>query len=189
VTMRDIKRRMWVGVLVFGCLLAPLAAQSPRAVAIDYAQVRPSIQKLEKGINDAITGIFGREGMIGKPKGVYLQGYGYSFSFLINLRWGMINTPMGTYPSSTEISPEQKKQRVEMAKDKLIGILFSQATGMPQPERDKSVTITAFFEETNLDGIVSKTIIMSVLKNDIDELGNRQERFNDFKQRVKIIEY
>jgi len=189
VTMRDIKRRVWVGVLVFGCLLAPLAAQSPRAGAVDYAQIRPSIQKIEKGINDAITTIFGREGVIGRPKGVYLQGYGYSFSFLVNLRWGMINTPMGSFANNTEISPEQKKQRIEVLKDQLIRILFSQTTGMPQPERDKSVTITAFFEETNLDGNVSKTMIMSVLKNDIDELGNKQERFNDFKQRVKIVEY
>jgi hypothetical protein len=188
-TMQDIGRRLGVGILVFGCLLAPLPAQNPKAGAVDYAQMRPSIQKLENGINAAVTAIFGTQGMIGKPKGVYLLGYGYSFSFLVNLRWGMINTPMGSYPDSAEISPEQKKQRIEGLKDQLMRILFSQTIGMPQPEKDKSVTITAFFEETNLDGIVSKTIIMSVLKNDVDELGSKQERFNEFKQRVKIIEY
>lgn len=188
-TMRDIQRGLRVGVLVFGCLLAPLAAQNPRAGAVDLAQTRPSIQKIEKGISDSILIIFGREGMMGKPKGVYLQGYGYSFSFLVNLRWGMINTPMGSYANNADISPEQKTQRIEVLKEQLIRILFSLTAGMPQLERDKSVSITAFFEETNLDGNVSKTMIMSVLKSDIDELGNKQERFNDFKKRVKIVEY
>jgi hypothetical protein len=35
----------------------------------------------------------------------------------------------------------------------------------------------------------NKTIVLSVLKRDLDEFGNRSDRLKEFKQRMKIVEY
>ena len=50
----------------------------------------------------------------------------------------------------------------------------------------------AYFEEFNPlipGGKESKTLILSVSKSDISDPGNRQDKYNEFKQKVKIVEY
>jgi hypothetical protein len=72
----------------------------------------------------------------------------------------------------------------------LIGVMLSKGRGLAQVQKNESITIFAFFEEINPDeGNVNQTLILSVLKSDLDELAARPERFNEFKQRIKIVEY
>jgi hypothetical protein len=189
---------VWMSVLALGWLCMPLAAQSasppPGANArvgnVDYAQVRPSVQKMETGILEGINSAFNNPlSLRAAPKGFYLQGYGYVFSFLVNIRWGMTHTPFGDIPDKDN-SPQQRKQRIEDCKDALVRVLFYLGGGMAQLEKDKSITIAAQFEETNPDvGTVNTTVILSVLKSDLDELGNKQDKFNEFRQKVKIVGY
>jgi hypothetical protein len=169
----------------------PLAGQNAKGGHVDYTQARSSIQKVESAILAAINTTFNNPlALFVKPKGAYLQGYGYTFSFLVNIRWGLIHSPMGAFKSDSDLSADERKQRIAELRDSLVKVLFYLGNGMALLEKGEVVTVTAFFEETNLDvGTVSKTVILSVLKSDLDELGTRQERFNDFKQRVKIVEY
>lgn len=201
--IRGKERRVWLNILALGLLCLPLAAQSSKEGAkdsarestkgggVDYGQVRPSIQKFETAILAAINATFNNPlGLKAAPKGAYLQGYGYTFSFLVNIRWGMTHTPFGDYPNASDQTPEQRMQRINAMKDALVSVLFYLGSGMAQLEKDKYVTITAFFEETNPDvGTVNKTVILSILKSDLDELGNKQDRLNEFKKKVKIVEY
>jgi hypothetical protein len=187
--MRDRKRRIWTIILMFGIVCLPSAGQSVKGSAPDYAQVRTSILKFEETLNTTVNGAFGQNAVIGKVKGVYLPGYGYSFGFLVNTRWGLINTPMGKFSSGADPNPEQKTKRIQELIDQLMLMMFTRGGGVRPLERDKSLTITASFEETNPEGTVNRTIVMSVLKSDLDEFGSRMERYNEFKQRVKIVEY
>jgi hypothetical protein len=189
--MQRVRWQVWVTVLALGILSLPLAAQGPKAGNVDYAQVRASIQKFEMAIGDASSRTFNTLGIVGKPKGVFLQGYGYMYSVLINLRWGIItnNTPFGPITSGTDLSPEDKRKQVDSFREQLLHVMFAQGSMLPQLEKDKCITIAAFLEEMNPDGMMNKTIILTVLKSDLDELANRPERFNDFKQRVKSVEY
>ncbi len=188
---RSMKHRLWMGVLALGSLCLPLEAQGPKAASVDYAQIRPSIQRFEIAVGDATGLTFGQLGIVGRPKGVYLQGYGYMCSVLVNLRWGRItnNTPFGPITSGTDLSPEEKRVRVDGYKEQLEKVLFKEGNTLPQLDKDKCITTAAFLEEFNPEGTMNRTIILSVLKSDVDELGNKAERFNEFKQRVKIVEY
>lgn len=189
--MRRMKRLARVGLLALGIMSLPLAAQGPKAAAVDYTLVRPSIQRFENAIGDASGRTFGTLGIVGRPKGVYLQGYGYMYSVLINLRWGIVttNTPFGPVNTGADLSQEEKKRRVDNFREQLLSVLFTQGSSLPQLDKDKCITIAAFLEETNPDGMMSKTIILTVLKSDMDDLGSKAERYNEFKQRVKIVEY
>ena len=172
-------------------LCLPLAAQGPKAASVDYAQMRPSIQSFEKAIYEASSMTFGDLGIVGKPTGVYLQDYGYMYIFLVNTRWGRITaqTPFGPLTSGTGLSPKEKKKRIDDYKEQLVRVLFSQSNALPQLEKNKYITIAASLEESNPEGTVNTTMILSVLKSDLDELGNKADRYNEFKQRVKIVEY
>ncbi len=188
---RSMKGRIWLGIVALLVTCVPVAAQGPRAAGVDYAQMRPSIQRFEQALGDATGLTFGALGIVGRPKGVYLQGYGYMYSILVNLRWGIVtkNTPFGPLTTGTDLSPEEKKSRVDGYREQLMHVLFSQASALPQLDKDKCITIAAFLEEFNPEGTMNKTIILSVLKSDLDELGNKADRYNEFKQRVKIVEY
>ena len=186
-------RTAWFLIIILVLLCAPAAAQGTKGVNVDYGQERPLIKSFEMAISEAIATTFpGPFGLVQKPKGVHLPGYGYAFMFGINIRRGLINTPFGAYASEADITPEQKKQRIEGLKDKLVRLLFLHGSRLTSLQRNESIAICALFEETNPvnpDENLNKTLILSVLKGDLDELASKQERFNELRQKVKIVEY
>ena len=186
--MHGRKYHVCFGVLVLGFLCLPLAAQGGRSVPIDYTKVGLQIQGFERAITDEVNKAFNPLGFQ-KPKGAYLPGYGFMFTFLVNIRYGTA-TPFGNIPD--DITPAQKKQRIEDLKGKLIGLLLENGKRMDRLQKGESIAITAFFEERNPlnpDSDVNKTLILSVLQSDLDESILKQEGFGEFKQRVKIVEY
>jgi hypothetical protein len=187
------KRAGCFAILIIGFLSAASAVQGTKGVNADYIQERPLIKNFEAAISEAIASAFpGPFGQVQKPKGVHLPGYGYTFMFQVNIRRGMINTPFGAYPNDADIAPEQKRQRIEGLRDKLVRLLIIQGSRMTPLQRNESIAIVAFFDETNPvspDENLNKTLILSVLKSDLDDLANKQERLNELLQRVKIVEY
>lgn len=178
--------------LAFTLLCLPLVAQDSKGAGVSRDQVG-FIRNFETALNKAISTTFSNPfGLVSKPKGVYLQGYGYTFQFLVNIRRGMIQTPFGAFANAAEITPEQKKQRIEQCKDELLHALLNAGSGPPGLKSNEYISIIAFFEEINPvspEENVNKTMILSVLKSDLEKTGSLQNRFDDFKQRVKIIEY
>jgi len=186
-------RKLGVVVLILGFWCLPTVAQTTTKGKVDYAQVRPFIQGYEAAINDVISSTFTNPfGLVQQPKGVYLPGYGYTFSFLVNIRRGMIQTPFGAYAPDSDIGPEQIKQRIDGLKDKLVRVLLSSQSITAKLEGDESISIIAFIKESDPlspETDVNKTLIMSILKSDLQELSSKPDRINEFKQRVKIVEY
>jgi hypothetical protein len=160
---------------------------------IDYGRERPLVAGFEKEIGRAISEVFpGTFGQVQPPKGVHLPGYGYTFMFVINIRRGMINTPFGAYANEAEISPEQKKQKIEALTDKLVHLLVAHGSRLASLQKNETVSISALFEETNAvkpDENMNKALVLSISKGDLDELASKQESFNELRQRVKIVEY
>ena len=131
-------RPLWC--LAAGLLAASAWAQSvrgpqePPEARVDYSVARREIQSLEAAINGAIgstfTGLFAQ---VGKTKGVYLQGYGLMFDFLVNIQRSVTSTPFGEFRDPRrEISPEQKKRRIEELKEKLVRLLVERGDSLRQ---------------------------------------------------------
>jgi hypothetical protein len=92
---------------------------------MEAASARREIQNFEAALNSAINATFSSSpfALVQKPKGVLLQGYGVTFSFLINIHRAVINTPFGEVRTQPDITPELKKRKIEELKDKLIRVL------------------------------------------------------------------
>jgi len=197
----SIKTR-WVGsrgivlfpalILIFSLAAVSYGAnQDPAEATIDYGIVQQDISKIEQALGLAISDTFKDTfSLVQRPKGYYLPGKGISVSFMLNIHRAVINTPFGQVRRSS-VTPELKLQRIEEFKEKLIRALQENGGSFRQVRKEESVTIAAFFEDRNIpdEPNANKTIVLSVLKKDLDELGNRIDRLKEFKQRMKIVEY
>jgi len=168
----DMKRAIYLSYLLALALLAiPSAAggqEAARAGAkVDLASARLEIQNFEEII------------------------YGDMFSFLVNIHRAVINTPFGKYTRKNPISTEEKKERIEDIKDKLIRLLMNRGVDLRQVRTDESVTIVAFFEDRNFPEETSqnRTIVLSATKKDLDEYAKKQDKWQEFKERMTIVEY
>jgi hypothetical protein len=186
--------------LLFAIFSFPLTSQSfdgKKANSenkVDYASAQQDILKFETVVNAVINSTFSSSpfAVVQKAKGVYLEGYGVNFAFLVNIHRAVINTPFGQVRrSGFAVTPELKKQRIEELKDNLIQLLYQNGEIFQQLQQGDHITITAFIEDRNFPDEPSgnKTIVLSTLKKDLDELGNKNDSFKEFKQRMKIIEY
>jgi len=190
-------RPLWC--LAAGLLAASAWAQSvrgpqePPEARVDYSVARREIQSLEAAINGAIgstfTGLFAQ---VGKTKGVYLQGYGLMFDFLVNIQRSVTSTPFGEFRDPRrEISPEQKKRRIEELKEKLVRLMVERGDSLRQLRKDESVTIVAFFEDRNFPGDENqnKSIVLRAFKKDLDELARKENSWRELFRRMEIVEY
>ncbi len=175
-----------IAALLFG------ASQDAADAKVDYGMMQKDILKLELVINDVINSTFSSSSyaVVHSAKGAYLPGYGISFSFLINIHRAVIDTPFGQVGSRSD-TPEAKMRRIDDLKEKLIRMLQKNGDGIRQLRKDDNVTIVAFIEDRNFpdEPNANKTIEMSATKKDLDELGHKDDRFKEFKQRMKIVEY
>ncbi len=187
--------RIFSSILLIGFLSAPVRAQNRGTqesdFKVDLPSARREIQSFEAVINNVINAAFTSPFALNqKAKGAYLPGYGVSFNFLVNIHRALINTPFGQV-KGTEITPEQKKQRIEDLKKRLIRVLFENGEGLRQLRKDDAVTIVAFLEDRNFpdEPNENKTIVLTVYKKDLDELARKEDRSREFEQKVKIVEY
>ncbi len=195
----DNRARTLAAVLVVGLLSGPLAAQVPRQaqegseIKVDYAATRKEIRNLEVVLTNVINSTVntGSFALVQVPKGVYLQGYGVTISFLINIHRAVLRTPFGDIRQGVEVTPELKKKRIAELKEKLIKALLDNGDSLRQLRKEDYVTIVAFFEDRNFPDEPSenKTLVLSVLKKDLDELAHRDDRRAEFIQRMRIVEY
>jgi len=159
---------------------------------VDYKMAQKDIFKLELIINEVINSTFSSNqfAVIQPAKGYYLPGYGVSLSFSINIHLAVIYTPFGEVRKTTE-TLELKMQRIEDLKEKLIRVLQKNGDSIRQLRKEDNITIVAFIEDRNFpdEPNANRTIVMTVSKKDLDELGHKDDSFKEFKQRVKIVEY
>ncbi len=158
----------------------------------DYPAARREIQTFEVALNDAISETFNKTpfAVYQKARGAYLPGYGMAFSFMVNIHVAMINTPFGKY-QRPDASPEQKRRQIELLKERLILVLLQKGDVLNQVPKNETVSIIGFFEDRNFpdEENQNKTVILSVSRKDLDELGRKEDRLKEFKQRMKIVEY
>jgi hypothetical protein len=185
-------------ILVVGLVPTTLwaqAASSPKESLesrVDYDSVRRELGDFETAIDDVIRDTFSNPfGLVNKPKGVYLPGYGQVFTFLVNIQRAVIKTPFGEYRTGQTVTPGEKRQRIEDFKDRLVRVLVDNGSKLNQLRPADSIAIVALFEDRNFpdEGNQNRTVVLSVSKNDLDEWSAKPDRWKEFKQRVKIIEY
>ncbi len=196
--MLRLKLKKVISVLGYALAVMPLAAQVSRGpqtgadLKPDYSSARREILTFESFLDSVIRTTFNAApfAVSQKTKGVYLQGYGMTFSFVVNIHRALLDTPFGQ-TRLYEITPEQKRRRIEDLKERLIQALYQKGDTLRQVPDYESVTIVGFFEDRNFpdEENQNKTVVMSISHKDLEELTRGEDRSREFKQRMKIVEY
>jgi hypothetical protein len=179
---------------LLGCWLTAYASSNKgndSNEVVGYAAARKDILQFEGALNDVINKFSkGPFGVVYKAKGSYLQGFGFNFTFLIDIQRAIITTPFGDIRRH-QATPEQKKQAIEELKEVLIRMLQDNGRKIKQlHKKEDCVAIVAFIDDKNiLAPSANKTIVLRVIKKDLDELGNKSDRLDEFRKRIKIVEY
>jgi multidrug efflux pump subunit AcrB len=126
----------------------------------------------------------------GKAKGAYVPGYGVTFSFTVNIFRGALATPFGTVQTQ-DLTPAQKLRRIEDVKEKMSRVLLENGPSLRQVRLEDWITIEGFFDDRDFVGESnqSRTVILSIRKKDLDEACRAEDRWKEFKQRMKTVEY
>ena len=197
-SLKRFSKRIVLLVLSIALLGISLAAEGPRAaqdvdVKVDYAVARREILNFELALNTVIGSTFSASpfALVQRPKGAYLPGYGVTFSFLINIHRAVIDTPFGQVRRPDAATPELKKRIIEELKDKLIRVVLDNGGSLTQLRKEDAITVIAFMEDQNFpdEPNQNKTIILTALKKDFDEVARKDDKFKEFRQRIKILEY
>jgi hypothetical protein len=189
-------KRMVAAFLLLCLFSFPLAAQVSETKknrsdeGVDYAAARKDILQFEAALDNVIdTFSKGPLGVWYHTKGAYLEGFGLTFSFLINMNQAMVPTPFGIVKRHSATA-EQKEQRIEELKEMLIHVLQDSGKKFQQLRKEDCVTIIAFIDDKTFQNpMASKTIVLRAVKKDLDELGGKRDRYSEFKKRIKIVEY
>jgi hypothetical protein len=158
--------------------------------SMNIMAARQEIRNFEATLNEALQA-FVKDflGIRDNPRGAYLPEYGVNFTFAIDIRRAIINTPFGEV-HRRQATAEQKRQRIEELKETLVRLLQDNGKKFQQLDKEDCVSIVAFIDDKNfLEPGANKTIVLRALKKDLDELGDSKDRLNEFKQRIKIVEY
>jgi hypothetical protein len=189
-------RRGVAAVLFLLLLVLPIVAfasgQQAAETKVDYGSVHRDIVSFEAVITNVVNSTFSSSpfAVVQKPKGVFIDGYGIMFSFLINIHTAVISTPFGAVQRGG-LAPDVKLKRIEELKEKLIRVMQDNSEVFRQLPKDDWITIVAYVEDRNIpdEPNANKTVVLSALRKDLDELGHRTDRLKEFRMRMKIVEY
>ncbi len=198
--MQDSSRlagRIVLTFLAIGLLNAPLPSQQLRRqqdleVKVDYAVARREITRFESALNQVIAATFSVSplAVVQSPKGVYLSGYGVTFTCEINIHRVVVDTPFGQV-RRPDIAPELKKRIIEDLKEKLIRVVLENGNTLTQLRKEDAITVVTFMEDQNFpdEPNQNKTIILTAYKKDFDDVARKEDKWKEFRQRMKIVEY
>jgi len=190
-------RSIILGAFAIGLSSGLLSAQSGPGTSgasvyrPDYASISREIRSFEAVSDKTIKSAFSGEFVLtGKTKGAYLPGYGVTFSFTVNIYRAALSTPFGTVQPQ-DLTKDEKLRRIEDVKEKVSRALLENGQYLKQVRMDDWITIEGFFEDRDFAGEPnqSKTVILSVLKKDLDEACRADDRWKEFKLRMKTVEY
>ncbi len=126
----------------------------------------------------------------GEAEGSYLEGYGVVVSFHLNINRSRIRTPFGEIPARTE-GQLSKAEQLRVLKDAMVRCLADFGASFKQLTAQDRLSISAHVEDRNeLDASKQTTIlVISSSKPDLDLLTTEKISFEQFEQRISVLEY
>jgi hypothetical protein len=70
-------------------------------------------------------------------------------------------------------------------------VVLDNGNSLTQLKKEDAITVIAFMEDQNFpdEPNQNKTIILTALKKDFDDVAHKEDKWKEFRQRMKIVEY
>ncbi len=178
----------WLGV---GILLAPATGRAQGRVEVNYQQMRNDIEIFEAIVNQALGQLFPNPfALVDRCKGVFLNDYGVTVSFLVNIKAATTETPFGTMRRPETADPREREQKIVDLRERLVGVIADYGNAINQLKETDSIAIVAYIVDQNItQASRNRTVVLRAFKRDIAARAARQMDPSEFKKRIRIIEY
>ncbi len=126
-----------------------------------------------------------------EPQAAYLPDYGIVVSFHLKINRGTIRAFYGPIINPVTSSPQTTSEQLETVRETTIQALADYGNTIKDLPPGQQISICAHVEDRNeLDTTKSRTdIIISVVKEDVDLYTTRKIDYDEFKRRVRLVEY
>ena len=158
--------------------------------------VMASIKK-ESRIFEAIVGKVLKQNfdnpfaLAAEPQAAYLPDYGIVVSFHLKINRGTIRAFYGPIINPVTTSPQTTSEQLETVRRTTMQALADYGSTIKDLPPGQQISICAHVEDRNeLDTTKNRTdIIISVVKKDLDLYVTRMIDYDEFKRRVRLVEY
>ena len=125
-----------------------------------------------------------------EAEGAYLQDYGVVITFHLNINRAAIRTPFGLIPARTD-ETRSKAEQLRILRDSMARCLGDYGATFKQLAGEELISISAHVEDRNeLDSTKNITVvILSATKADVDSFTKGQISFEQFEEKVRVVEY
>ena len=178
-------------VLVLLCSAQVHAGNVP--AKMDLVQLKRESELFEDIINTSIRQAISNPMLLAeKSRGTYLENYGAVFSLTVNLSRSLIifpsiiKRPKGA--PATEMSPDKM---MALLRGSLAEILGQYGDTLKQLSSDSRISIIAHvLSQSDINGtMVSQVLVITALKVDVEQLQREKITFEDFRKRIRYVEY
>ncbi len=174
--------------ILFVLLLSGTAAF---AVDLDMELLKKNTQIFERIVGEILTQNFPNPfALTGQAEGSYVQGYGVVVSFHLNINRSRIRTPFGEIPARTE-GPRSNAEQLNVLRESMVRCLADYGTAFKQLEAGDRISINAHVEDRNELDATKKTtvVVISTSKEDLDLLTTEKITFEQFEDRIRVLQY
>jgi hypothetical protein len=173
-------------------LLCAVFGQASAQQSHNLVLLKKDTQILERIVHEILKQNFPDPfALTAEPRGAYLQGYGVTLSFQLNINRAKIRTLFGEMTAPKSMGQKTKDQQLHLLKDIMIQCLADYGLTVKQLAPHDRITIQAHVQDRNeLDPAKNNTVIvLTASKDDINLLATRRLTDDQFKERVHILEY
>jgi hypothetical protein len=191
--MRVRPLRSALALFVFTALaLAPPAADNGRKP--DLQQLKRESELFETIVLTALGQAVPNPLFIAeKPRGTYLDGYGITFNFTLNMNRSLVLFPKPAQqrnqpPAGDEASLARNMATVRKC---LTEILGQYGASLKQLPSEAKISIIAHVMKRSVDPNLqtNRIMILTVTRADVEQYQREKISFEDFKKRVGYLEY
>lgn len=179
--------RALLAVLLVGFSSVASAQQSQ-----NMALLKRDTQILERIVFEVLKQNFRNPFVItAEPRGAYLQGFGVTLSFQLNINRAKIRTPFGDLDAPKSVGERSKSEQIRLVKDSMKQCLADYGQTIKQLGPHDHIAVQAYIVDRNeLDPAKSTTIlVLSCTKDDVNLLATGKLPIDKFKERVHVLEY
>ena len=166
---------------------------------IGWAQPAPDLVKLrnQTEIFENIIGEVLRQNfdnpfaLEDEPQAAYLPGYGVVVSFFLRINRATVRTPFGNMPTPRAKAKLSAQEQIQKIKEIMIQTLGDYGNALTQVSKGDKIAVCAHVEDRNEIETSKRetTIILTVLKSDVDLYAAREVTMDQFANRIEILEY
>ena len=178
----------WVSIL----WVLLLSGSSAFAVLdLDLGVLKKNTQIFERIVGEILTQTFPNPfALTGEAEGSYVEGYGVVVSFHLNINRSRIRTPFGEIPARTE-GPRSNAEQLNALRESMVRCLADYGMAFKQLEAEERISMNAHVEDRNELDATKKTtvVVISTSKRDLDLLTTEKISFEQFEDRIRVLQY